>query len=111
MEWSFHREDHLMLEHRKNAWIVSRDKNTGPFSFYGTTIEGIVLENSEEVPKGTPRRFTIQNVKQTSFNGVATGSVLSRCDDMKWMESALHNLGLQRTSGNHLGGIQLCSKV
>jgi hypothetical protein len=106
-----HRDDHLMTSHGKNAVIVCRDKKTGPFHFYDT-IENILHEDHGLIPKGTPRRFTIKNINiHATFNGLPPGSVLPRCNDMAWMKSALHNLGLRHVSGNHLGGIQLCSKI
>jgi hypothetical protein len=108
---NFHRDDHLMTTHGKNALIVCRDKKTSPFTFYGT-IENILHEDQVLIPRGTPHRFTIQNINiQRTFNGVEPGSVLQRCNDMAWMKSALHNLGLRRVGGNHLGGIQLCLKI
>ena len=106
-----HRDDHLMLEHGMNALIVYREKKSGPFKFYGKAIGGIVLNDNEEVERGVPRRFSINNVSQTSFNGIEPEFILSRCEGMGWMESALHDLGLRRIKGNHLGGIQLCCKV
>jgi hypothetical protein len=107
---NFHRDDHLMTSHGKNALIVCRDKKNSPFTFYGT-IENITHEDVL-IPKGTPRRFTIKNINiQSTFNGVFPNDPLPRCNGMAWMKSALHNLGLQHVSGNHLGGIQLCSKI
>ena len=105
-----HRDDHLMTTYGKNALIVCRDKKTNAFTFYGT-IENILPETTAPLPKGTPRRFTIKNAKQETFNGVDPDSELPRCNGMAWMKSALHKLGLQHVSGNHLGGIQLCSVI
>jgi hypothetical protein len=105
-----HRDDHLMTTHGKNALIVCRDKKTNAFTFYGT-IENILPETLGPLPKGTPRRFIIKNAKQETFNGVDPDSELPRCNGMAWMKSALHKLGLQHVSGNHLGGIQLCSVI
>ena len=110
-----HRDDHLMQEHGTDALIVYRDKKTEPFKFYGKAAGGILLHGGEEVERGVPRRFSINNVSQTSFNGIAPGTILSRCEEFMgsgcMMKSALYHLGLQRIEGNHIGGIQLCRKV
>lgn len=105
-----HRDDNLMLLHGKNTVIVTREKNTKPFKYWGK-VNNIECAEVAEVEKGIPKRYILKKNNFNNFNNISPGTILEKYEGEGWIASALKRLGLRRVKGNHLGGIQLCENI